>query len=88
MEAETRVKYDGYLKRQEELAGRAGRHEGVALPEDLDYAAVAGLSREVVEKLIRVAPRSLGQASRISGVTPAAVSCLEIHLKKLSRQAS
>ncbi len=88
VEAETRVKYDGYLKRQEELAGRAGRHEGVALPEDLDYAAVAGLSREVVEKLIRVAPRSLGQASRISGVTPAAVSCLEIHLKKLSRQAS
>ncbi|EKO38570.1 MAG: glucose-inhibited division protein A [Solidesulfovibrio magneticus str. Maddingley MBC34] len=88
VEAETRVKYDGYLKRQEELAGRAGRHESVALPEDLDYAAVAGLSREVVEKLIRVAPRSLGQASRISGVTPAAVSCLEIHLKKLSRQAS
>ncbi|QAZ67910.1 tRNA uridine-5-carboxymethylaminomethyl(34) synthesis enzyme MnmG [Solidesulfovibrio carbinolicus] len=87
VEAETRVKYDGYLKRQEELAGRAGRHESVALPEDLDYAAVAGLSREVVEKLVRVAPRSLGQASRISGVTPAAVSCLEIHLKKLSRQA-
>ena len=87
VEAETRVKYDGYLKRQEELAGRAGRHESVALPEDLDYAAVAGLSREVVEKLVRVAPRTLGQASRISGVTPAAVSCLEIHLKKLSRQA-
>jgi tRNA uridine 5-carboxymethylaminomethyl modification enzyme len=85
-EVETRIKYEGYLKRQEELAGRTGRHEATALPPDLDYAAVSGLSREVVEKLVRVAPRSLAQAARISGVTPAAVSCLEIHLKKLSRR--
>jgi len=88
VETETRIKYEGYLKRQEELAGRMGRHETVLLPPDLDFAAVSGLSREVVEKLVRVAPRTLGQAGRISGVTPAAVACLEIHLKKLGREAS
>ncbi|MYL82217.1 tRNA uridine-5-carboxymethylaminomethyl(34) synthesis enzyme MnmG [Desulfovibrio aerotolerans] len=87
VETETRIKYEGYLKRQEELAGRSGRHEAVALPADLDYAAVSGLSREVVEKLARVAPRTLGQAGRISGVTPAAVACLEIHLKKHAKSA-
>jgi len=82
VEAETRVKYEGYLKRQEELAGRMGRLETVPVPADLDYAAVSGLSREAVEKLSRVAPRTLGQAGRISGVTPAALACLEIHFKK------
>jgi tRNA uridine 5-carboxymethylaminomethyl modification enzyme len=82
VEAETRVKYEGYLRRQEELAGRMSRLEAVRLPEDLDYAAVSGLSREVVEKLSRVLPANLGQAGRISGVTPAALACLEIHLKK------
>ncbi|WP_300164195.1 tRNA uridine-5-carboxymethylaminomethyl(34) synthesis enzyme MnmG [Solidesulfovibrio sp.] len=84
VEAETRVKYEGYLRRQAELAGRLGRLEETALPPDLDYAAVAGLSREVVEKLDRVAPATLGQAGRISGVTPAALACLEIHLKKIA----
>ncbi len=82
VEAETRVKYEGYLKRQAELAGRMERMEATALPPDLDYGAVAGLSREVVEKLGRVAPLTLGQAGRVSGVTPAALACLEIHLKK------
>jgi tRNA uridine 5-carboxymethylaminomethyl modification enzyme len=81
-EAQTRVKYEGYLRRQAELAGRMGRLEAVALPPAMDYAAVAGLSREVVEKLTRIAPATLGQAGRISGVTPAALGCLEIHLKK------
>ncbi|WP_428568345.1 MAG: tRNA uridine-5-carboxymethylaminomethyl(34) synthesis enzyme MnmG [Solidesulfovibrio sp. DCME] len=85
-EAQTRVKYEGYLRRQSELAARLGRLDAVALPPGLDYAAVAGLSREVVEKLTRVAPSSLGQAGRISGVTPAALSCLEIHLKKIAGQ--
>ena len=86
VEAETRVKYEGYLRRQEELAGRMGRLEAVSLPGDLDYEAVAGLSREVVEKLTKVAPTTLGQAGRISGVTPAALTCLEIHLKKRSQR--
>jgi len=86
VEAETRVKYEGYLRRQEELAGRMGRLEAVPLPGDLDYAAVPGLSREVVEKLTKVAPTTLGQARRISGVTPAALACLEIYLKKRSQR--
>jgi len=82
-EVETRIKYEGYLKRQEELVSRAGRREATPLPADLDYAAIPGLSREAVEKLARVAPRTLGQAGRISGITPAALSCIEIRLKKL-----
>ena len=77
------IKYAGYLERQRELVERAARLESVPLPEDMDYTAVAGLSREVEEKLRRVRPRNLGQAGRISGVTPAAVGCLEIHLHKL-----
>lgn len=77
------IKYAGYLERQRELVARARSLESVPLPEDLDYSAVVGLSREVEEKLQRVRPRNLGQAGRISGVTPAAVSCLEIHLHKL-----
>ncbi|MDY7000193.1 MAG: tRNA uridine-5-carboxymethylaminomethyl(34) synthesis enzyme MnmG, partial [Thermodesulfobacteriota bacterium] len=82
-EAETVVKYEGYLKRQEELAARSVRFEGVVLPMDMDYSGVAGLSREVVEKLNRVRPLNLGQAARISGVTPAAVACLRVYLKKM-----
>lgn len=77
------VKYAGYLERQRELVARARLLESVPLPENMEYSAVVGLSREVEEKLQRVRPRNLGQAGRISGVTPAAVSCLEIHLHKL-----
>lgn len=83
VEVETRIKYAGYLRRQEELVSRACRHENVPLPPGLDYAAIPGLPREAVEKLTRIAPLTLGQAGRISGITPAAVSCIEIRLKKL-----
>jgi tRNA uridine 5-carboxymethylaminomethyl modification enzyme len=78
---ESRVKYEGYLKRQIEEAERLRRHESLEIPEDLDYYALAGLSREVQEKLSAVRPRSLGQASRISGVTPAAISVVMVHLR-------
>ncbi len=81
-EAETRIKYEGYLKRQEELVHRSMRLESTALPNDIEYADIPGLSREAVEKLGKVRPLTLGQASRISGITPATISCLEIHLKK------
>jgi tRNA uridine 5-carboxymethylaminomethyl modification enzyme len=81
--AQTNVKYAGYLERQRQLVARGARMEGVALPESIEYSQVAGLSREVQEKLTRVRPINLGQAGRISGVTPAAVNCLEIHLHKL-----
>jgi tRNA uridine 5-carboxymethylaminomethyl modification enzyme len=82
-EAEVQVRYEGYLVKQEELVTKFKSLEDKVLPEDLDYAAVSGLTREVVEKLTGIQPRTLGQAGRISGVTPAALSCLEIHLKKL-----
>ena len=81
-EVETQVRYEGYLVKQEELVAKFRSMEDVGLPQDLDYASVSGLTREVVEKLTRVQPLTLGQAGRISGVTPAALSCLEIHLKK------
>lgn len=84
-EAEIQVKYEGYLDRQRELAARSEQQEQTVLPAEVDYARVAGLSREAVEKLDRIRPRTLGQAGRISGITPAAISCLEIHLKKIGR---
>ena len=77
------VKYKGYMDRQKALVQRSLKLEETPLPDDLDYRTVAGLSNEVVEKLCRIRPASLGQAGRISGVTPAAVDCLEIHLHKL-----
>lgn len=84
-EAEIQTKYEGYLDRQQELVDRFERMEQTMLPDDMDYAGIPGLSREVMEKLTRIQPRTLGQAGRISGVTPAAISCLEIQLKKLGR---
>ncbi|MEM9487703.1 MAG: tRNA uridine-5-carboxymethylaminomethyl(34) synthesis enzyme MnmG [Myxococcota bacterium] len=79
-------KYAGYLRRQEQEASRLARFEDVRLPEDMDYGAIRGLSREVIEKLSSVRPRSLGQASRISGVTPVAVSMLMTHLNLARRR--
>jgi len=76
------VKYEGYIKRQQEQVERFRKFESIALPPEFDYNGLPGLSNEVVEKLSRVRPRNLGQASRISGITPAAVSILQIHLKK------
>lgn len=80
---ETEIKYAGYLERQAALAARSAAMDSVVLPPDLDYAKIAGLSREIEEKLTRIRPASIGQAGRISGVTPAALGCLEIHLHKL-----
>lgn len=82
-EVETQIRYEGYIERQEDLVLRSRGMESVALPLDLDFAAVAGLTREAVEKLGRIRPLTLGQAGRISGITPAALSCLEVHLKKM-----
>jgi tRNA uridine 5-carboxymethylaminomethyl modification enzyme len=81
-QVETQVKYEGYVNRQIEMVGRFQKTESVKLPEDIDYASISGLSKEVREKLTRIRPRSLGQASRISGITPAAISLLSIYLKK------
>ena len=79
---EVQARYDGYIRRQRDEIELAQRHEDRALPEDLDYAAVRGLSTEVREKLALHRPASVGQAARVDGVTPAAVSLLLVHLKK------
>jgi tRNA uridine 5-carboxymethylaminomethyl modification enzyme len=79
---ETVARYAGYIDRQRQEIDRQRRHATTELPEDFDYAQVNGLSTEVREKLFRVRPQSIGQASRISGMTPAAISLLLIHLKK------
>jgi tRNA uridine 5-carboxymethylaminomethyl modification enzyme len=84
---EVAAKYSGYIERQEEEIARQRRNEETRLPEDLDYARVAGLSHEVRQKLAQIRPATLGQAARVSGVTPAAVSILLVHLKKTSRAA-
>jgi len=81
-EVQLQVKYEGYIRRQEEQIVRFRKFEEVLLPDDLEYATFDGLSNEVVEKLTKIRPRSLGQASRISGITPAAIAVLQIHLKK------
>ena len=78
-------KYQGYIARQQEEIERIQSQQSLPLPADLDYTAIQGLSNEVIQKLGDVRPATLGQASRISGVTPAAVSLLLIHLKKHSQ---
>jgi tRNA uridine 5-carboxymethylaminomethyl modification enzyme len=81
-QAEVGIKYAGYIDKQIDDVARAASLEALALPEDLDYSAVTALSFEVRQTLARQRPSTLGQASRISGVTPAAVSLLLVHLKK------
>jgi tRNA uridine 5-carboxymethylaminomethyl modification enzyme len=76
------TKYAGYITRQQTEIDRLKRNETTALPNDIDYGTVRGLSNEVREKLANARPNSLGQAARISGVTPAAVSLLLVHLKR------
>jgi tRNA uridine 5-carboxymethylaminomethyl modification enzyme len=82
MEVQLEIKYEGYIKRQEEQVNRFKKLENIQLPDHLEYDGMPGLSHEVIEKLSRVRPRSLGQASRISGITPAAISVLQVQLKK------
>lgn len=82
---EISVKYQGYIDRQNDEIEQMKRLENTALPLDFDYAGVSGLSNEVVQKLTQVRPATLGQASRISGVTPAAVSLLAMTVKKMKR---
>ncbi|MBB3329823.1 tRNA uridine 5-carboxymethylaminomethyl modification enzyme [Halomonas campaniensis] len=81
-QVQIQAKYQGYIDRQQDEIDRLKRHEAMPLPADLDYRHVEGLSHEIRQKLAEARPETLAQASRISGVTPAAVSILLIHLKK------
>ncbi|HEX6796790.1 MAG TPA: tRNA uridine-5-carboxymethylaminomethyl(34) synthesis enzyme MnmG [Ktedonobacterales bacterium] len=84
-EVELRVKYAGYIRRERQHVARARRLEDQRLPVGVDYAALAGLRNEARQQLARVQPRTLGQASRIPGVTPADVSVLLVHIERLRR---
>ncbi len=78
---EIQAKYAGYIERQNVQVQRLAQQENVKLPEDLNYASVVGLSNEAKQKLIEIRPLTIGQAARISGITPAAISLLLVHLK-------
>ncbi|MCB0345488.1 MAG: tRNA uridine-5-carboxymethylaminomethyl(34) synthesis enzyme MnmG [Bdellovibrionales bacterium] len=85
---ETEIKFSGYLRRQNEEIERMKRMEGVEIPEDFAFRDISALSAEIRERLEEVRPKTLGQASRIYGVTPAAMSVLAIHLRRRSAQAA
>jgi tRNA uridine 5-carboxymethylaminomethyl modification enzyme len=87
-QVEIQAKYQGYIVRQREEVDRREAQESAQLPADLDYAEVRGLSNEVRQSLSRQRPQTIGQAARISGVTPAAVSLLLVHLKRVGAKAS
>ena len=82
LQVDVQAKYSGYIDRQREEIERLRRNEDTRLPEDLDYAAVRGLSSEVRQRLLQHRPATLGHAARVPGVTPAAISLLLIHLKR------
>lgn len=81
-QVEIKTKYAGYIDRQQEEIARLRASEDTRLPEDIDYAGISGLSKEIQGKLSQARPETLGQASRVPGVTPAAISLLLIYLKK------
>src|SRR5208337_2569524 len=78
---ETEIKFAGYLEQQKKSIAKLKAAEGVAIPEWLEYGAISGLSREMREKLERVRPVTIGQASRIPGVTPAALGLVHVSIK-------
>jgi tRNA uridine 5-carboxymethylaminomethyl modification enzyme len=82
---ETEIKYAGYLDQQRRAIERLRKSEERVIPADFEYRGISGLSREVEEKLTRVRPQTLGQASRIPGITPAALSLLNVHVEMHAR---
>ena len=87
---EIQAKYAGYIERQNIQVQRLARQENLRLPEGLNYASVIGLSNEAKQKLMEIRPLTIGQAARISGITPSAISLLLVHLKatQLSRKSA
>jgi tRNA uridine 5-carboxymethylaminomethyl modification enzyme len=85
-QVEIQIKYDGYISQQMQMAEKLKKIEGKRIPGDFEYASVNGLSREVLSKLQEVRPSNLGQASRIPGITPAAISLLMVAVERLKRE--
>jgi tRNA uridine 5-carboxymethylaminomethyl modification enzyme len=86
-QVEIQIKYEGYVRRQEEQVMKFKKAEASPIPETMNYSGIPGLSNELKEKLSRVTPRSIGQASRIQGMTPAALSILQIYTKRNQMEA-
>ena len=84
---EIEIKYDGYMKREVQQIKKSQRFENRPIPTRFDYDGIPGFSREVLEKLKSIRPSSIGQASRISGVTPAAISLLLVGLERHQRSS-
>jgi len=82
LQAETDIKYDGYIRRQTEMVEKTRRLDGKLIPADIDYLGITGLKREAQAKLEHIRPATLGQAGRISGITPADISLLAVWLEK------
>jgi len=82
LQVEIQSKYRGYIDRQLMDIARMKKHEQTQIPEHFDYTVLSGLSTEIVQKLTKIKPSTIAQASRISGVTPAALSLIFVHLKK------
>ena len=80
------LKYDGYIRRQKQQVAQFKKLEGRKIPADLDYTTVNSLRREAVQKLNLYKPENIGQASRISGVSPADISVLMVHLEQMGRK--
>jgi tRNA uridine 5-carboxymethylaminomethyl modification enzyme len=88
LQLQVRARYAGYIDRQQKEIDKHAKQEKLPLPEDLDYAAVTGLSNEARQRLELTRPATLGSASRLEGVTPSTVSLLLLHLKKRRLQKS
>ena len=85
-QVQVEIKYEGYINRQKEEVMRQIAHQEQAIPNDLDFDFIDSLSIEVRQKLKRYKPKTIGQASRISGITPAAISLIMIHVKRFQQQ--
>ncbi len=79
---EIELKYEGYIRRQQEQVARSNRQEAIRIPMETDFARIIGLRKETVQKLTEVRPETLGQAGRISGITPADIALLSIWIEK------
>ena len=82
------IKYEGYISRQSEEAEKIDKYKNIKIPKDLNISYISGLSNELRQKIERVKPKTIGQASRISGITPAALNILMIHIKKNEAEKS
>ena len=82
---ETKIKYEGYIKREADNAKSLRKLESIVIPEGMDYSNINGLALEAREKLAAVSPRTIGQASRISGINPSDITILALTLRKMGK---